>query len=224
MCGRYLVITEDEIIEMRAILGELNQRFSDPDDLLLDSARGKADEMAPSLLAPVLVEDDETWRLQPMKWGFSHWDGKGSVINARSESVGEKSFFRDSFMHRRCIIPSSGFYEWKKGQPVPDEPTLFDMRLDCEFSPGKYWIRRKDTSLFLMAGIFRKSQDQETDEFVILTMPANSQIAPLHDRMPLFLEKSQILPWILDPGSIQALMANQRSSVGFDISMAGRAS
>lgn len=224
MCGRYLVITEDEIIEMRAILEELNQRFTEPDDLLFESAGGKNDEMVPSLLSPVLVEDDETWRLQPMKWGFTHWDGKGSVINARSESVREKPFFRDSFMHRRCIIPSGGFYEWKKGSETSNELTLFDVASNCGFSPGKYWIRRKDTSLFLMAGIFRKSQDQKTDEFVILTMPSNSQIAPLHDRMPLFLERSQLLPWMEDPGSIQALLANQKSSVPFEISMAGKVS
>jgi putative SOS response-associated peptidase YedK len=218
MCGRYLVITEDEIIEMRSILEELNQRFSDADAFSIKSAGTSAVEVVPSLVTPVLVAQGDQCVMRPMKWGFPRWDGSGSVINARSENVSEKPFFREAFLHNRCIIPSRGFFEWKKPSSAP----LLELAAlsQDDLSPGKYWIRRADSPLFFMAGIFQRSQGFE--EFVILTMPANIRIAPVHDRMPVFLEKPQLLPWLSDPGVLKTLVDNQASDVPFVLSRADR--
>lgn len=220
VCGRYLVITEDEIIEMKSILEELNQRFSDSDlqlsnDEVIESmAHSERPEIVPSLVTPVLVIEDEKCFLKPMKWGFSRWDGNGSIINARAESVEEKSFFRESFLHNRCILPSRGFFEWKKPSSAP----LLDLLSPAEQNPapGKYWIRRADSPLFFMAGIYQISKGIE--EFTILTMPANINVAPIHDRMPVFLNKPQILPWLKDPRVLKLLLENQTSHLPFILS------
>ena len=225
MCGRYLVITEDEIIEMKSILEELNQRFSDadafsdafPDTFSMRSPDARAAEVVPSLATPVLVEQGGQCRLKPMKWGFSIRGGSGSIINARAESVEEKPVFREPFLQHRCIIPSRGFFEWKKPSSAP----LLDLAtsMDPGPAPGKYWIRRADSPLFFMAGIYR--EDPVLEEFVILTMPASLPIAAIHDRMPVFLEKPQLLPWLQDYRVLRMLVQNQAAPVPFLYSQAG---
>lgn len=248
MCGRYLVITEDEIIEMKAILEELNQRFSGMDASGTDFSAANAEEalpaallqdnaqeVVPSLTAPVLVFQEDRVRLQPMTWGFSRWDNKGRIINARSERIAEKAFFRDSFLHHRCIVPSRGFFEWKhsdSGLVLPsDTANTPAAQLSMFPTPGpdfppsisgknpvkeKFLIRRTDSAIFYMAGIFQEKGDVQ--EFVILTMPANIQVAPIHDRMPVFLEKPQIFSWLQDPDTLSGLLENRSASLPFSVS------
>jgi putative SOS response-associated peptidase YedK len=203
MCGRYLVITEDEIIEMKTILEELNQRFSDESRFETKNSVSfeTPSEICPGMSTPVLVMRDSILSLEPMKWGFSRWDGKAAVINARAETVEEKSFFRDAFSHNRCIVPSRGFFEWKKPSSAP----LLDLIEQKDpVEAGKYWIHRADSPLFLMAGIYQEGK--EGGEFVVLTMPANEQIQSIHDRMPVFVEKTQLLPWFRDPRVLRLLL------------------
>ncbi len=253
MCGRYLVITEEEIIEMRAILDELGQRFGGIDEILLPAAQDTATpfpsgprtfgsaagpsqitlgdlspadgrspdlhpapsgdpapvpsreqgEVFPGTRTPVLVLDDSTAGtalLRPMRWGFSRWDGKGVIINARAETVSGKPMFSKALSRTRCIIPSRGFYEWRHS-PVPSSSSLTQIR------PEKYRILRKDSPLFLMAGIYQIRDGEE--EFVILTMPAMDQMKDIHERMPVFTVQSQILRWLEDPGALEMLLANR---------------
>lgn len=49
-----------------------------------------------------------------MQWGFPRFQGKGLLINARVEAILDKKTFRDSVLHRRCVIPAHHFYEWCK--------------------------------------------------------------------------------------------------------------
>ncbi len=246
MCGRYLIITEDEIIEMKSILEELNQRFSNLDDFSFPKADSSGlMEIAPGAITPVLILKDNTLQMQTMKWGFSRWDEKGSIINARAESVGEKSFFKDAFANNRCIIPSRGFFEWKKSElsasssldSSPDSQLLsphsqldfgsvFGLS-DIKNSPPpkykvqseKYWIKKSDSPLFLMAGIY-----QEKDggyEFTILTMPANLVTAEVHDRMPVYLDKPRLLTWLQNPDILKELISNGALDTSFVLTQLG---
>ena len=108
MCGRYTVFTEQEIIEMREILDEINRNFGG------QAAQLKTGEIFPTNLAPVIIAEGGIMAARPMFWGFPKWKGSGVIINARAETAADKPIFRSSLATRRCIVPSTGFYEWKR--------------------------------------------------------------------------------------------------------------
>lgn len=112
-----------------------------------------------------------------MRWGFPGYQGKGLLINARAESVLEKPVFRDSILHRRCVIPAAGFYEWNRNK---EKSTFY----------------RSDRSVLWMAGCFREYHGELC--FVILTTKANESVAGVHERMPLILERQEAEVWIRD--------------------------
>ena len=96
--------------------------------------------ICPEQVMPVVVRDDRN-RLERMQWGLiPSWskEPKSTAINARIEGILTKPSFRKPIRYHRCLIPATGFYEWKKEQS------------------GKtpYYIRRKDGELFAFAGIF----------------------------------------------------------------------
>jgi len=125
-----------------------------------------------------------------MRWGLvPHWAKDPSIgnrmINARSETVAEKPAYRQSFKHRRCIIPASGFYEW------------------TQTAAGKwpYFISASDSPVISMAGLWArwgKDDDQCIESCTILTVAANPTLERLHARMPLCLTPSEYSTW-LDP-------------------------
>ena len=98
MCGRFRINTE---------LGSLSRRFL-VEESEIDSYKGG--EVAPSDLAPVIVNQEGTRKLVLMRWGFTHPGGKGLIINARSETVDIKPMFRRAFQSKRCLIPANGFF------------------------------------------------------------------------------------------------------------------
>jgi len=75
--------------------------------------------IAPTSLVPIIRQSPEGARVADLlKWGLiPHWAKDPSIgakmNNARGETVAEKPSFRDAFKRRRCIVPASGFYEWK---------------------------------------------------------------------------------------------------------------
>lgn len=231
MCGRYLVITEGEIIEMRAILEELGKRFGGIDELpslglparqasvmslqqsfLPDAASNMppdTGEVFPGTFTPVLVLDNDTAVMKSMRWGFSRWDGKGVVINARSETVSDKPMFSRALTKGRCIVPSRGFYEWRHGAGTDSAEKLLQGR------PEKFRILRKDSPLFFMSGIYQIKDGIE--EFVILTMPAMEQMKVIHDRMPVFAVNSQVIDWLENPGSLDSLLSNRSAQMPLDL-------
>lgn len=107
------------------------------------------------------------------------------TINARAETVESKPAFRAAFKSRRCIIPCSGFYEWRKVQD------------------GKqpYCIHPKQGGVFAIAGLYEhwKSEDGEViDSCTIIVTEANSVVSEIHDRMPVILSPPAYSIW-LDP-------------------------
>jgi putative SOS response-associated peptidase YedK len=196
MCGRYLVITEQEILEMRTVLEEMNENFRTSSDSWQATENR---EVFPGQVVPVIVSEGKSLLLQTMKWGFSRWDGKGCVINARAETVPEKPFFRDSYLSRRCVIPSGGFFEWKHSESANRRQSHSE----------KYLIQRKESSIFLMVGIWRSGEDQS--EFTIITMPAADSIHNIHDRMPLFIDIRQIAPWLQSKISLAEIFTESKT-------------
>ena len=112
-----------------------------------------------------------------MEWGFENPYRKGLVINARGESAGEKTLFKESLAKRRCIIPATGFYEWDSWK-------------------ARFRFTEPDGSLVLLAGLWRP--EVNGPRYTILTTEANRSMMPVHDRMPVRVGYSEVWPWIAD--------------------------
>ena len=114
----------------------------------------------------------------PAAW--AEGDDKGlaaKMINARSETVGEKPAFRDSWARgRRCLIPAHGFYEWYEKDGV-NQP----------------WFIHRNGTLLAIAGLWTRQKDLVT--FTILTREAESPIRDMHHRMPVILDPADAAGW-----------------------------
>ena len=102
-------------------------------------------------------------------------------INARSETVFEKSSFKEACKHRRCLIPLNGYFEWKQ---------------DAKSKKSQaYFIHSNCDEYFVFAGIYESWYDNRLKKSILtcalLTTEPNETIATLHDRMPVILEKEK---------------------------------
>jgi putative SOS response-associated peptidase YedK len=141
---------------------------------------------------PVLVvrKTDERRELVPLRWGLIPSWSKGpesgySMINARAETVASKPAYRNAFKYRRCLIPTEGFYEWRK-----------EGRAKTPFL-----IRRADGEPFGMAGLWerwRGTEGETIESCTIIVTEANAVVQELHDRMPVILAPEDYAAW-LDP-------------------------
>jgi len=177
MCGRYTLNSAGDRIAKVFDLDqtpELTPRFN----------------ISPGQEAPVIRDASEVRSCGALHWGFApHRKGERFLINARSETVSEKPSFRSGFETRRCLVPATGFYEWRKNGP----------------SRAPYHLRLKSGEIFAMAGIWRHRTDEPTDDkapdaFVVMTTTANRVVAAIHDRMPVILGRSDYDRW-LDPSN-----------------------
>lgn len=168
MCGRYN-FTVEESDEIQDILEKLNAK--------IHKETVKSGEIFPTDHAPILISEGNEVSPVLSGWGFPKYDGKGVIINARSETALEKKTFHDSLMNRRCIIPSTGFYEWDSGK-------------------HKFLFRLDGTNALYMAGIYNLFAGEL--KYTILTTAANKSIADVHNRMPLVIPKEDIDAWLFD--------------------------
>ncbi|MDD2374768.1 MAG: SOS response-associated peptidase [Eubacteriales bacterium] len=202
MCGRYYIGSEDDSLEIRQILTELNKRYQER-NLPLNLARG---EIFPTQEVPVLLaESDEAIYslasvngVKPvaMSWGFPAPGGKRqSIINARCETASVKPMFRTSVEKSRLLVPASAYFEWQK---MPDG------------SKQKMRITSNEDELLLMAGLWRlftNSKGERLLAFVILTRPATSEMTQIHERMPLILNSDLSELWLHDLEAAQKMLA-----------------
>jgi putative SOS response-associated peptidase YedK len=143
--------------------------------------------VAPTDPVYVIAERDGSRQLGSMSWGLvPHWaaNARSIHINARAETVSSNSTFRDAFSRRRCLIPADGFYEW--------EP--------AETGRAPHWIYRADGHPMAFAGIWASRHDLATDTWSrscsIITTAASGVVGPLHDRMPVVLEREAWERWL----------------------------
>lgn len=185
MCGRYTLTVP---------LSNLVDAFEVPPPDFEFSPRFN---VAPSQEVPVVAQDTRGRRMGLLRWGLvPRWAKDPSIgsrlINARSETVGEKPAFRGAFRGRRCLVPADGFFEWKKeGGAGPKE--------------GKtpYWIHPGDGEPMAFAGLWEKWEPESgppLHTFTILTTLAVPAIHHIHPRMPVILTRENWEDW-MDPGT-----------------------
>ncbi len=142
-------------------------------------------DVFPSQNALILRSCGEGLSAEQMRWGFPGYNDRGLLINARAESALERKTFRECVRNRRCVIPARGFYEWNREKE-------------------KFRFERKTGGTLFLAGCFEEGKDR--DCFVVLTTAANPSVLPVHDRMPLVLEKQEIDDWLLDDRAAETLL------------------
>jgi putative SOS response-associated peptidase YedK len=182
VCGRYMLATTPPVLSTRFALASV------------PPAAPRAYNVAPQAVMPVIVGGDAR-HAEPMQWGLvPAWAKERTIgyktINARSETVAERPAYRAAFRYRRCLVPASGFYEWRK-TPRGKVP---------------YFIHLPNEPLFAFAGLWESWHGPEGDElrtFTILTTTPNALMAPLHDRMPVILPRELEAVW-LDLAETQA--------------------
>ena len=179
MCGRYSLICIDD----------LGNRFRVFDPMM--GARSRFN-ISPGNEMPVIIRPAEN-HLAVMRWGLiPRWTtdirAVKALINARAETIAEKPAFRSLLKTHRCLIPASGFFEWKKEGK----------------SKNPYYIRLRGNQLFSFAGLWDQWRNPEgvtVSTYTIITCNANPLVAPLHDRMPVILSRPGEERW-LDPNPV----------------------
>lgn len=166
MCGRYQ-FTAEQSAEILRIIREVELRCG--------HGHWHPGEIYPSAKAPVLLNSAGETTADLMRWGYKF--PSGLVINARAETAMEKPLFRDSVIYRRCVIPSTGFFEW-------------------DVTKRKYLFTLPGEKLLYMAGLYNKRDGENC--YCILTTAANESMRPIHDRMPLVLTTDQYQEWLED--------------------------
>jgi putative SOS response-associated peptidase YedK len=184
MCGRYTITRQKGLID------DLEASM-DP-DIDRNQWWKPRFNVAPTQDAPVVTLRDGVRVLEMMRWGLvPFWAGKDGakpplMINARVEGLQQKPMFRDALARRRCLVPADGFFEWKKG-PTPK-------------TKQPMWIHPRQGNVFAFAGLWARAKTDagEVRSFAIVTGPPNQLVAPIHDRMPVILDRSVWDAW-LDP-------------------------
>ena len=174
MCARFFV--DDEVMDT------VSEITASQDAEISNLRHG---DVRPSGQAPIITGKQDDLCADVMAWGFPRFDGKGLVINARSESAAEKTMFRDSILRRRCAIPAKHFYEW-------------------DASKNKITFWRTGEPVLYMAGIYDRFDGME--RFTVLTTAANESVSRFHDRMPVILNRDELEPWIFEDSTFSRLM------------------
>ncbi|MCX6272978.1 MAG: SOS response-associated peptidase [Bacteroidetes bacterium] len=166
MCGRFQISKKVDDIQVRFhvdVEAEWNRQIYNA---------------APTMTLPVITSR-EPGLLNFYKWGLIPFWAKDAdigqkLINAKAETLAEKPSFKNALKSRRCLIPSDGFYEWRK-EGNKKQP---------------FRICMKDEGLYAYAGLWESWKDpsgQTVNTFVIITTRANELVAAIHDRMPVIL-------------------------------------
>ena len=187
MCGRYFLADSDNSGELRDIIDQLNRR----------GATVKTGEIFPTDTVPVLANNRNRRVVPfPMQWGYTLPDGR-LLINARSETAGEKPLFQDAMRQHRCLIPATNYFEWeKRGR-----------------EKIKYAIRQADAGLLYMAGLYRVENGRAV--FTILTREPAEQIRFIHDRMPVIVPKEKKADWLSQQLTLDELLEDAETDMEF---------
>jgi len=143
--------------------------------------------IAPSQWAPI-IPDFDAGHIHYFRWGLIPYWAKDmkigyKMINARSETVLEKTSFKPSMKRQRCLVLADGFYEWQK-QGKDKQP---------------FRITLASKEIFHMAGLFDRWSHPDGSlilSYTILTTAPNALMEPIHNRMPVILDEEGASRWL----------------------------
>lgn len=174
MCGRYV-----------NKLGEVEYSVFEINDIRLPTFPMRPRyNVAPTTKIPVVIADDAGRRaLVEMRWGLRPaWATAEkklpAMINARAETVSLLASYRGAFKSRRCLVPASGYYEWRAGKVK--QP---------------FYFQRQDGEPIAFAAIWEHNAEAGDTVCTITTEP-NAEAAAVHDRMPVILPRETWERWL----------------------------
>jgi len=142
--------------------------------------------IAPGQHVAIVRHFEDNSRLDLLNWGLvpgGSKDNNHPLISVRSETVHEEPSFQNAIKHTRCIIPATGFFEWKH-EDNREQP---------------YYVRLLNSGIMGFAGIWEcwKAEDgTEAETCCILTTSSNRLIQPIHKRMPVILSPDDFGFWL----------------------------
>jgi putative SOS response-associated peptidase YedK len=186
MCGRYSLHAHPDVVALLFGLSQipaLTPRYN----------------IAPSSQVLIIRQNEAAM----VRWGLiPRWAKDASIgakmNNARAETVAEKPSFREAFRKRRCLIPASGFYEWKPeaGRKQP------------------FYIYPSSAELFAFAGLWESwtGPDGPLETCAVITTEANEKMRAVHERMPVIVSPAEYSAWL--SGGDTPLRACDDSAIG----------
>jgi putative SOS response-associated peptidase YedK len=179
MCGRYV---------RKSTRREIAAWFGAEDDDV--APWGESYNVAPQTFQPVvrLNRDSGQREIVLMRWGLiPYWakDAKMaySTINARAETVATAPAFREALRRRRCLVPADAFYEWQTLDAKQKQPFAIALASREPYGFAGLWERWKHEHEWL-------------ETFTIISTAPNQVVAPLHNRMPVILERRDYGRWL----------------------------
>jgi len=147
--------------------------------------------VSPTTNIPALINDSSR-RIEILRWGLIPPSAEdisigNKYLNARGETIVDKPSFRLAFKKRRCLIPATGYFEWKrKGS---DKTPMF--------------IHLKYEKIFGFAGLWERwtsPSGEQINSCTIVTVAANDWLKPVNDRMPVIIPNDQVALWLDSTG------------------------
>jgi putative SOS response-associated peptidase YedK len=194
MCGRYNVVPDAE-----ALLDAFGVLINE-----MDEYKGALYNVAPTSTVPIVLDKHDSRTLTGAHWGLvPQWasDKKMAfrMINARAETIAEKPSFRSPVQKSRCIVPVSGWYEWRKEGAVKQP----------------YYFKTGET--LGLAGIFTWNAQLQLLSCSIITTEANPVAADIHHRMPVILAAQNYEQWLDRKAGYDSVEAYLKPYTGNDL-------
>ena len=179
MCGRYYRTSDKQAIAEYFKAEEAEGSLSSL----------PAFNIAPTTAQPVVRQSRDIFQREivTMRWGMVGYNSKGpdpkrSTFNARCESLESSGLWRGPLHRHRCVVPANGFFEWEK---PTREAWRFSLNVDKPLGFAGLWDAWKDPR----DGAWLQS-------FSIITVPANTLLSGIHDRMPAILHPHEFDHWL----------------------------
>lgn len=191
MCGRFAQVVKHN--QLKKLIDELDIKNRD-EQIEINY------NVAPTQPVAAVISKKAERFLTFFRWGLiPSWSKdpttQFSMINVRAETILEKPTFKNGLLRRRCLIPATGFYEWRKSDKQP------------------FFIRKQDNDLLYLAGIteyWNGADGSFIQSCAIITTAPNEVMQPIHERMPVILTTDVIESWLQDdlkdPATLQALL------------------
>jgi putative SOS response-associated peptidase YedK len=186
MCGRFVITHPGEALA--AIFEAVPSN---------DLPQGPNYNVCPTDAVAVVTSEGDARRLRPMRWGllprwYKHPSDGPLLINARADTIATKPAFREAVRERRCLVPASGFYEWREegGRKLP------------------FYVTRRDGAPMALAAIWQvwDKGDAPVPSCAIVTTDANTIMADVHHRMPVILSPEDWPLWLGEAGHGAAVL------------------